>query len=911
MDNIDAVLLRKALADRVERARIERMFLRSLDPSVLWTDYVVSSRSPLASSRKKHEHRSGRATKTQPPADAIRDYRVALRGWEPGESYCSCPDFRINTLGTCKHILFALARVRRRFPPSVRAVAYVPDRIVVSLRYGRELELRLLVPPGLSSAALRGLRPFLSVPIPDAEVPSLLCALTSIAGIVLSAPSPSSAPTLGIAASQRAASLPAAQLAALLSHQSTPASLGVSLSPARTAPFVPTLHSSRPSRASRAVDSALANPDLRDPARIPRIHPDAAEHLRSVLYRRGIKGLVAEIRHDPAGHPLRRGLLKRELLPYQLDGIAFSVGVGRAVLADDMGLGKTIQGIGMAELLARWAGISRVLVVCPASLKSHWQAEIAAASGRSCRLVWGSIAERVAQYADGAFFTVCNYEQILHDMRHIERTAWDLIILDEGQRIKNWKARTSRTVKALRSPFALVLSGTPLENRLEELYSVVQFVDGRHLGPMFRFVDRHRDEDADGKIRGYKNLEELRVRLRPILLRRTRAGVRIELPPRTTEIRRVPPSKTQLAIETEQRQTIGRILAKKFLTEDDLLRIQRCLLLCRLAADSAFLVEKIPPARSSKLDEIGDLLDALLSANGRKIVMFSEWTSMLDLVEPILRRLKADFVRLDGSVPQKKRQALIGGFVQDPRRRIFLSTNAGSVGLNLQAADTVVNIDLPWNPAVLEQRISRVHRMGQKKPVQAYLLVTEGMIEESMLATLQIKRDLAAAALDPESGVDVVRLGGGIEALKTRVRTLLDWKSAAVCGRGTGDGAAGGEQRDVEKGDRGEAERLGSEDRGGATRGGTGPEGEASSTGRSERTAADGEKAGWRIDHGSPLLNGSPVLPNAPVQAAGRLMGAMFEFMRALDPGLSVPDEAALNDLSSALARAFQKGVRS
>ena len=341
MDDSDSALLHRALADRAERARTEPLFLRSLDPSVLWTDYVVSSRSPLAPPRKKLGHRSVPASKTRPLADSIRDYRVALRGWESGESYCSCPDFRTNTLGTCKHILFALARVRRRFPPSVRGAAYVPDRIVVSLRYGREVELRLLISPGLSSAALRRLRPFLSAPIPDAEVPSLLSALTAAAGIDPPAPSPGLAPALGTATSQspRAASLPAARLAALLQFQAAPGSPWESAALAKPAP----------------------------PALIPRIHPDAAEHLRRVLFNRDIAGLVDEIRRDPAAHPLRRGLLRRELLPYQLDGIAFAVGVGRAVLADDMGLGKTIQGIGMAELLARWAGISRVLVVCPAS----------------------------------------------------------------------------------------------------------------------------------------------------------------------------------------------------------------------------------------------------------------------------------------------------------------------------------------------------------------------------------------------------------------------------------------------------------------------------------------------------------------------------------------------------------------
>jgi hypothetical protein len=122
MDNPDSALLRRALADRIERARTEPLSLRSLDPGALWTDYVVSSRAPLTSPRRKPAGASASASKARPAAVAPRDYRVALRGWAPGESYCSCPDFRTNTLGICKHILFALTRVRRRFPPSVRAV---------------------------------------------------------------------------------------------------------------------------------------------------------------------------------------------------------------------------------------------------------------------------------------------------------------------------------------------------------------------------------------------------------------------------------------------------------------------------------------------------------------------------------------------------------------------------------------------------------------------------------------------------------------------------------------------------------------------------------------------------------------------------------------------------------------------
>ena len=144
--------------------------------------------------------------------------------------------------------------------------------------------------------------------------------------------------------------------------------------------------------------------------------------------------------------------------------------------------------MGVAELLAREAGIRRVLVICPASLKSQWRNEIHRFCDRDVQLISGRTTERASQYASDCFFTICNYEQVLRDIRAIEQTPWDLIVLDEGQRIKNWEAKTTRVIKGLKSKFALVLSGTPLENRLDELYSVVQFIDDRRLGPGFPFL---------------------------------------------------------------------------------------------------------------------------------------------------------------------------------------------------------------------------------------------------------------------------------------------------------------------------------------------------------------------------------------------------------------------------------------
>jgi len=665
-------LVARALAEREERARTEKMRLTSLAPREIWTDYTVTN------------------------AASGKSYRVALRGWRPGESYCSCPDFRKNTLGTCKHILHTLEKVRRRFPDSVRSRPYLQRDIAVHVSYGTTLELRLLLPNRLNENAGAIVRPIRDRPITD---------LTDLL-----------------------------------------------------------------KRIRRLEAHGLA----------VTVYPDAEEYIQTRLLQQRIAATVADIRRNPKVHPLRKALLKVELLPYQLDGIAFAAAAGRAILADDMGLGKTIQGIGMAELLAREAVIRKVLIVCPASVKSQWRSEILRFSERDCQIVLGGAKQRPAQYESECFFTICNYEQVLRDILAIERARWDLIVLDEGQRIKNWEAKTTQTMKSLRSPFALVLSGTPLENRLDDLFSVVEFVDDRRLGAAFRFFNRHRVTDEKGKVIGYKDLDLLRENLKPVLLRRTRSAVMKDLPPRTTEIVRIPPTAEQLDTDQAQMRIVSSIVRKAYISEMDLLRLQKALLLARMNADSTYLVDKRAPGFSSKLERLEELFEELAAEEARKIVLFSEWTTMLTLIERQIKRFKLDYVRLDGSVPQKKRQQLVHQFQRDPGCRLFLTTNAGSTGLNLQAANTVINVDLPWNPAVLEQRIARAHRMGQKNPVQVYLLVTEGTIEEKLLATLSAKHDLALAALDMESDVKEVALASGIEELKQRLEVLLGAKPHAA-----------------------------------------------------------------------------------------------------------------------------------
>jgi SNF2-related domain/Helicase conserved C-terminal domain len=664
-------LVLRAIADRQQRADKEAMVLKSSNPSNPWGDYAVLSK------------------------ESGKTYRVALRGCEPGESYCSCPDFRTNQLGTCKHILHTISKVRKRFSRKRLRSAYCRKNLSLRVDYTEPLGLRFNLPDRLSSSQERLLRPWVNRTLIDV------------------------------------------------------------------------------SKAVRLLATLEKNGDA------VHIYPDAEEFIEKRLLLDRLSRKTEEIRRDPAKHPLRTRLLKGNLLPYQLDGIAFSVGAGRAILADDMGLGKTIQGIGVAELFAQLADIKNVLVVCPASLKSQWNAEIHRFCNRSSQIVLGNANERAAQYESPTFFKIANYEQVTRDELLVARISWDLIILDEGQRIKNWESKTSRVFKSLKSKFALVLSGTPLENRLEELFTVVGFIDSHRLGPAYRFFHRHRIVDDRGRVQGYKNLDLLRESLQPILLRRTRKSVMQELPERTTEIVRIRPTEEQLNLSIDHCTRAAQIASKPYLTEMDLLRLQKHLLMARMAADSTFLVNKEEPAFSSKLEMLDEILLQISDSTDRKIVLFSEWTTMLDLIEPLFTKHQLPFVRLDGQVSQKKRQQIVHEFQTNPECRAIIMSNAGSTGLNLQSANTVINVDLPWNPAVLEQRIARAHRMGQKNPVHVFLLVTEGTIEERLLGTLAAKQDLSMAALDIESEVDVVMMESGVEELKRRLERLLGKKPDA------------------------------------------------------------------------------------------------------------------------------------
>ncbi len=469
-------------------------------------------------------------------------------------------------------------------------------------------------------------------------------------------------------------------------------------------------------------------------------------------------------------------VLHHKLLPYQRDGALHLAFGERALLADEMGLGKTAQAIAACELLRRLRGIGRVLVVCPASLKGEWRDQIERFLGADTLLVTGARAVRLAAYAQPAFFTIVNYEQVVVDAADINRLAKpDIVILDEAQRIKNWQTKTARAVKSLVAPCAFVLTGTPIENRIDEIYSIVQYLDPGLLGPLFRFNRDFYELDDRGRPVAPKNLAELSRRLRPVLLRRRKRDVEDDLPARTVKNFFVGMAEEQRRRYDEYKSQAARLVQlaqRRPLSPQEFERLQRLLACMRMICDTPFILDaecRVSP----KLEELERLLPDLLAEPTRKVILFSEWERMLQLVRELAEEMQLDFAWHTGAVPQEKRRLEIDRFKRDPGCRLLLSTDSGSVGLNLQVASAVVNLDLPWNPAKLEQRIARAWRKNQRRTVDVINLVTEDSIEHNILHLLDRKQALADSVLDGESEVAKPAAPSGRRAVIDRMAAMI------------------------------------------------------------------------------------------------------------------------------------------
>lgn len=490
---------------------------------------------------------------------------------------------------------------------------------------------------------------------------------------------------------------------------------------------------------------------------------------------------IEALAKDPARHPAWRnsvGSMKIRLHPYQVEGILFAAKKRRAFIGDDMGLGKTVEAIGAALLLKELGAVRHALVIAPNSLKFQWRNEIQKVCEEGVTVISGGARERSELYRKGrTFFTVLNYELLYRDLGPILRLRHDLVILDEAQRIKNWETKIAQTVRRLEAPFRLVLTGTPLENRLPELHSISEFLNPKALGAAWKLVPTYARLDDEDRIVGYTRLDHLRGRLGRYLIRRTRQEVLTQLPKRTDNNFWTSITPEQAEVHDGFSQGVMRLMNKwkkfKRLTREDMNRLMMLLNSMRIVSNaygqydwkpierevlaarsaSAELKKKIG---SPKLEEFRRIMEDLLEVPGQKVVVFSQWERMIFLADLYIRDLleqsQSRAVLFSGRLPLKKREAEIRRFAGDPATRVFFSTDAGGVGLNLQEASScVVNLEIPWNPSVLEQRIGRVHRMGQKKSVQVLNLISSECIESRIFGLVARKKALFAGVFDPKT----------------------------------------------------------------------------------------------------------------------------------------------------------------
>jgi hypothetical protein len=624
-------------------------------------------------------------------------YDVEIRSLVVAENSCNCPDWRVNGLGTCKHIEGLLDRLRRKGKRAFEAASH----------WGNS---RVEVFPAIDGSC----RVVVRAPAGRKDVEAALASLCDGEAVVRGDPLDA------VAALRNAlASVPDVSI-----------------------------------RESRQLEARLEEEQRR----------------RGRLVARD-QFLAAVAAGTATLHVVRA-----ELLPYQVEGMLHLAFGERVLLADEMGLGKTIQAIAAVELLGRLQGVKRTLVVLPASLKAEWEDQISRFTDRSVTIVSGPRAERLRQYGAPGDFILVNYEQVLIDRDEINRLVQpDVVILDEAQRIKNWHTKTAQAVKQLASPYAFVLTGTPLENRIDEVYSIVQYLDPRILGPLFRFNRDFYTLDERGRPIDYKNLGALREKLAPVMLRRRKDDVEEQLPGRTVDTYFVAMAEEQRLRYFDYEAPAARLIAqsqRRPLTKDEFDRLQQLLACMRMICDTPYILD--PSCRvSPKLDELENVLADLLADPGRKVIVFSEWERMLELVRELVEEMGLDFAWHTGSVPQDKRRVEIRRFKNDPACRVFLSTDSGSVGLNLQVASAVVNLDLPWNPAKLEQRIARAWRKHQMRTVTVVNLVCENSIEHKILHLLAQKQGLADGVLDGRGDIAALKMPTGRAAVVERVAGLL------------------------------------------------------------------------------------------------------------------------------------------
>ncbi len=515
------------------------------------------------------------------------------------------------------------------------------------------------------------------------------------------------------------------------------------------------------------IDELAAYGDRRSKGklRFSRVHAAVLEDLgESATVKSDVhwKEWIARMRTAAEVRPEVPSTLQTELRDYQREGFQWLArlaawGVG-GCLADDMGLGKTIQAL--ALLLHRAAG-GPALIVAPTSVAFNWMSEIQRfAPTLNARLFSDGSRDAMLQDLGPRDLLICSYGLLHTEAERLQAQSWHTVILDEAQAIKNMATQRSQAAMGLQSDFRLILTGTPLENHLGELWNLLEFINPGLLGSAETFQTKFAVPIERDHCRATRH--RLKKLIQPFILRRTKSQVLQELPSRTEVILQVELSDQEAAFYEALRQRALEKLASARDVRGQHLQILAEIMRLRRACCHPRLVLEDCGISGSKLALFSKTIDELVD-NHHKVLVFSQFVDHLSILREELDRKGVSYQYLDGSTPAKKRKSSVEAFQAGQGDVFLISLKAGGLGLNLTAADYVIHMDPWWNPAVEDQASDRAHRLGQQRPVTIYRLLTKGTIEERINELHATKRDLADNLLE---GADISAKLSAEELLK-------------------------------------------------------------------------------------------------------------------------------------------------
>lgn len=479
------------------------------------------------------------------------------------------------------------------------------------------------------------------------------------------------------------------------------------------------------------------------------------------------KGVGTRILEEDAGElrllekfsfaPIREiGGMVGKLYPFQEEGVGFLVARKRGLLADDMGLGKTIMAIAASAELRSRGLIKKVLVFAPKSVAPQWGTELEAFFGERAALILGSREEKEAGYTDAEerFIAVTNYETVLREHGRLTALHPDLVILDEAQRIGSYNTQTTKKIMSFfRPPYRWALTGTPLENSLDELHSIFNWIDPGILGPWWTFKTNYVIFGGfRGKqIVGNRNLRMLREQITPWMLRRMKEEVLPDLPPVTVNNYYIRLNDAERAIYRGVRKDLYEAYLQWKKTGQGSGDMLAKLTFLRECCDHPALLEgRLSVSYEADSSKLSELVDILRDLGDKKVVIFCEFERMHQLIMP---KLRVGYARLHGKMGVNERIENLARFREDPTCRILLMTETGEHGLNLQIASHVINYELHWNPARFRQRVDRLRRIGQQHDtVTCVNLIVKDSIEERVLDVIREKTSLFKKVIDGDFG---------------------------------------------------------------------------------------------------------------------------------------------------------------